>query len=79
MSDQPTGTGIFAPIYVCSEHGHVDGVEMEDIDTENDKIYPFVACSKCFRHVEPLMENGLPVMREVSAEELFWESQCEEE
>lgn len=77
-------TGILVPVYRCAQHGNVDGQHVEDIDMENDKIYEWGACPRCGRAVDPVMENGLPVMRELSAEELFWEQwmadpDCEDE
>ena len=75
-----SGTGILAQIYVCPTHGDVDGVYHEDIDTENDEIYPVMLCSKGCGHTvtEKTTADGIPCMREVEHDELMIESMLEE-
>ena len=66
----------FAQIYVCSEHGETINVFIhEAIDCENDEVYHIPMCSQCNREVTPLRnDEGKPVLRPLTADEMYWES-----
>ena len=71
----------FAPIFICSKHGEVDGFYYEEIDTENDEVYPMYLCTVegCTRQVDPkLDDNGNQEVRALTDEEMFWDSYEEE-
>ena len=61
----------FVQIYICPEHGEVDGWEYECIDVERDDVEYYMLCEKCNREVKPLMEDGKPVMRVLTEEEIM--------
>jgi len=45
-----------------------------DIDVDNDDIYEWLMCPSCCREVKPKIVNGLPAMKELTPEDLYWES-----
>jgi hypothetical protein len=66
-------------VYECPNCGEVLSDEVnfyEDVDTENDEVYPVRLCSKCNREVkEKTVEHEgrrLPVLREVDDERARW-------
>lgn len=73
-------SGIFAPIYVCPEHGETWHAQLvEDIDTENDDVFERRVCPDCPRDVAPLLHDGLQVMHPLTVEEVYWETYSEED
>lgn len=66
----------FAQIYVCPKHGETINIYIhEAIDFENDEVYHIPMCSKCTHTVDPLLDDeGDPVFRPLTAEEICWES-----
>lgn len=68
-------SGLFAPIYVCSEHGETWHAEVvEEIDTDHDEVYQWRKCPKCHVEVKPLLHDGYPVMHPLTNDEAYWES-----
>ena len=75
-----SGTGVLTQVYVCPTHGDVDGLYFEDIDVENDEIYPLMVCSHCGLSVaEKKTEEGVACMRELEEHELMVEWMLEED
>lgn len=73
-------SGIFAPVYVCPEHGETWHAEvMEEIDTDHDEVYQWRKCPKCHSEVKPLLRNGHPVMHPLTQEEAYWDSYSEDD
>lgn len=70
---------MLAPIYICPEHGETWHAERADeIDTQNDDVYTFMVCPKCYREVRPLLQDGHQVFHAMTDEEIFWEMQAAE-
>lgn len=68
-------SGLFAPIYVCPEHGQIWQIEIETvIDTDQDDVYNRRCCPKCRRDVTPLLHDGNPVLHPLTDEEAYWET-----
>jgi hypothetical protein len=68
-------SGLFAPMYVCPEHGeiwHTDAIE--EIDTEGDEVYERRLCTQCHRDVMPLLHDGHPVLHPLTDEEAYWDT-----
>lgn len=64
-------SGIFAPLYRCPMHGETWHVQrVEEIDCENDEVYVFMACSRCYATCEPVMKDGLPVLHPLTDDEV---------
>jgi uncharacterized protein with PIN domain len=72
-------SGLFAPIYVCPEHGETWHAEsVEEIDSVNDEVYAWHKCPKCHREVKLLVHDGHPAMHPLTAEEAYWETWSED-
>lgn len=66
---------MFAQLYNCPTHGEVWHTEIaEEIDTENDEVYPHRVCSCCFSDVTEVLHNGMPCLHPLTEEEMFWEA-----
>lgn len=68
-------SGIFAPLYLCPEHGETWHVQIiEDIDTESDSVEVRRVCDKCYRDVKPVLHEGNQVMHALTVEEAYWDN-----
>lgn len=66
---------MFAPIYICPEHGETWHAKIEEIiDTERDSVDEVRVCPKCFREVTPLLHEGQQVLHALTDEEMYWET-----
>jgi hypothetical protein len=73
-------SGLFAPVYVCSEHGETWHVEFAtEIDSVNDEVYEHHICSLCRRDVVPLLHDGHTVLHPLTNDEAYWETWSKEE
>lgn len=73
-------SGVIAPLYRCPKCGEVWRVtHAEDIDTENDEIYEWLACSSCGSSVTAILHDGHPVCHPLTVEEMYWDNYGEDE
>ena len=71
---------MFAQIYICPIHGETWHIQQaEEIDTDNDEVYQFMACDKCGSEVKPLLHDGHQVVHPLTDEEMFFEMQSFED